>query len=335
MAPGGGRPGILPGPRRRSRKGSFMLARAVSGRARFAALVIVLLAAPAAVLAQPADALKQPPADPVVARVDGHEIRGSEVMALIRRLPQQTQQMPMEKLVPAMVDTLINTKLIQEAAEKEHLEKDPEAVRRLAGAQQEIIRQLYVERLVTKDLSEAKLHAEYENFVKTMPSREEVNARHVLVKTEPEAKAVIAQLEKGADFNKLAKEKSIDPAGKDTGGDLGWFTKDQMVPEFANAAFALKKGQFTRTPVKTRFGYHIIKLIDRRAAPPPSYEEVKRELAVHLQGEVIGEKVKQLRANAKIELIGADGKALPVPAAVTPAPVGSSDEAPAKKKEKK
>ena len=89
-----------------------------------------------------------------------------------------------------------------------------------------------------------------------------------------------------------------------------------MVPEFANAAFALKKGQFTKTPVKTRFGWHVIKLIDRRAAPPPSFDEVKRQLAVQIQGEILGEEVKELRANAKVEIMGADGK--PVPAQPAP-----------------
>ena len=308
-----------------------MLARVFSGRVRLAALSIALLAAPLAASAQSPES-KQPPADPVMARVDGHDIRGSQVMALIRRLPQQTQEVPMEKLVPAMIDTLINTQLIQEAAEHANLKNDPEVKRRLALAESDIIRSVYVERLVSKDLGEDKLKAEYEQFVKTVPAREEIDARHILVKTEAEAKQIIAQLEKGADFAKLAKEKSIDPAGKDSGGDLGWFTKDQMVPEFANAAFALKKGQFTKTPVKTRFGWHIIKLVDRRAAPPPSYEEVKQQMAQRIQGELIGEKVKELRAHAKIEIIGPDGKAVPAGSATPPAPVGSSDTPPKKKK---
>ncbi len=304
-----------------------MLARAFLGRTRLAAPLIVLLAAPVAALAQPAESGKTAGSDPVLARVDGHEVRGSEVMALIRRLPQQTQEVPMEKLVPAMVDTLINTQLIQEAAVKEHLENDPEVKKRLVTAENEIVRQVYIERLVAKDMTETKLHAAYEEYIKSVPPREEIDARHILVKTEAEAKQIVGQLERGADFNKLAKEKSIDPAGKDSGGDLGWFTKDQMVPEFANAAFALKKGQFTKTPVKTRFGWHIIKLVDRRAAPPPTFDEVKRQLAMTVQGEVIGEKVKELRSHAKIEMLGADGKPVSERAAPspTPAPVGSSD----------
>ena len=304
-----------------------MLARAFLGPIRLAAPVIVLLASSA--LAQPDAGKGAANPDPVMARVDGHDIRGSQVMSLIRRLPQQTQEVPMEKLVPAMVETLINTQLIQEAADREHLENDAEVKRRLAAAQADIVREVFIERLVAKDLTDEKLHAEYKAYIKSIPPREEIEARHILVKTEPEAKQVIAQLERGADFGKLAKEKSIDPAGKDNGGDLGWFTKDQMVPEFANAAFALKKGQFTRKPVKTRFGWHIIKLVDRRAAPPPTFDEVKRQLALRVQGQVIGEKVKQLRTHANIEIIGPDGKPVKEGAAnlspPVPAPVGSSD----------
>ncbi len=302
-----------------------MLARAFFGRTWLAAPLIVLFALPFAAVAQPAETGKTANPDPVLARVNGHEIRGSQVMELIRHLPKQTQEVPMEKLVPAMVDTLINTQLIQEAAEREHLQDDQEVKRRLAVAQAEIVRQLYIERLVNKDLTDAKLHTAYDQFIKEMPAQEEVDARHILVKTEAEAKQIVAQLERGADFNKLAKEKSIDPAGKDNGGDLGWFTKDQMVPEFANAAFALKKGQFTKTPVKTRFGWHIIKLVDRRAAPPPSFEDVKRQLVVAVQGQVIGEKVKELRAQAKIEIIGPDGKPTAEGTSPARAPVGSSD----------
>jgi peptidyl-prolyl cis-trans isomerase C len=321
MAPANGRMGIPPGSRRGSLKGSFMFARVVLRRTWLAAPLIVLLATPFAAHAQPGQIGKTGAPDPVLARVNGHDIHSSDVMALIRRLPQQTQEVPMEKLVPAMVDTLINSQLIQEAADKGHLQNDPEVKRRLAVAEDEIIRQLYMERLVAKDLTDSKLHAEYDAYIKSVPRGEEINARHILVKSEAEAKQIIAQLEHGADFVKLAKEKSIDPAGKESGGDLGWFTKDQMVPEFADAAFSLKIGQFSKTPVKTRFGWHVIKLVDRRTAPPPSFDDVKRELVMRIQGEVIGTTVKELRSHAKIEIIGPDGK--PVPEG--PASAGASD----------
>ncbi|HEX4004682.1 MAG TPA: peptidylprolyl isomerase [Acidobacteriaceae bacterium] len=308
-----------------------MLARLPFARSRWLGVLIVLLALPPAALAQSSGAQKTAAPDPVMARVDGFAIHGSDVMAQIHRLPAQTQQMPLEKLVPMMVEALVNTHLLQAAADKDHLQDDPEVKQRLAATEQDIVRSVYIERLVGKDVSDAKLHAEYDKAIKTMPQREEIEARHILVKTEAEAKQIIKQLERGADFAKLAREKSIDPAGKDSGGDLGWFTKDQMVPEFANAAFALKKGEFTKTPVKTRFGWHVIKLVDRRAAPPPTFEEAKRQLQTKVETEAIAAKVKELRAAAKIEIMGADGK--PVAAGDTAAaPAGSSEATPAKKK---
>lgn len=282
---------------------------ALFSRPFLAACLVVLLAVPATALAAP-PAKKATP-DPVLARINGYDIHGSAVMAQIHRLPQKTQELPMEKLVPMVVEAMINARLIDTAAENAHLDKDAEVRRRLAAAKEEIIRNVYLEHLVAHHVSDAKLHARYAQYIKSVPPREEVDARHILVKTEAEAKAIIRQLEHGASFVKLAKEKSIDPAGKDSGGDLGWFTKDQMVPEFADAAFALKKGQFTRKPVKTRFGWHVIQVIDRRKAPPPSFDDVKRQLIAQIQGEIIADKIKELRSHAKIQIMGADGKPLP------------------------
>ncbi len=305
-----------------------MLARAVFARPLLAFWLIAGLATPAlAQTTQPEAKVDikpgaaAAPADPVVARVNGYEIHSSQVIEQVNRLPAQAQRTPPEQLLPMMVEALVNTHLMQEAADAAKLRDDPEVKARVASATDDIVRAVYLERLVASGTDEAKLRARYEEFIKNMPAHEEVNARHILVKTEEEAKAIIAQLQRGADFSKLAAEKSIDPAGKDTGGDLGWFTKDQMVPEFANAAFALKKGEFTKTPVKTRFGWHIIKLVDRRPAAPPSFEDVKQQIGAQVQNGIIADKVRDLRAHAKIEILGPDGK--PVPdggAAQTPAP---------------
>jgi peptidyl-prolyl cis-trans isomerase C len=128
---------------------------------------------------------------------------------------------------------------------------------------------------------------------------------------------VIEQLKKGADFATLAKEKTTDPAGKTSGGDLGWFTKDQMVPDFADAAFKLKKGEFTQTPVKTQFGWHVIKVEDRRVAKPPSFEELKPQLNNELAREFVAQKMNELKTAAKIELYNGDGSKPGAPAAAT------------------
>ncbi|MGH7075049.1 MAG: peptidylprolyl isomerase [Stellaceae bacterium] len=277
-------------------------------RRLLAACLVVVLAVPATGWAQAAG--NKSSGDPVLARVNGFAIRGSMVMAQIHTLPPKTQKLPLEKLVPLVVQAIVNARLIEAAADHEHLGDNPQVKRELAVAKNRIVRNVYLEQLVEKAITEPKLHARYEDDIKKMPPQTEIDARHILVKTKREAQAIIRKLEHGASFAKLAKEKSIDPAGKDNGGDLGWFTKDQMVPEFAKAAFALKTGQYTRTPVKTRFGWHVIKVIGRRKAPPPSFDDVKRQLLAQIESEVIGAKIKELRVHAKIEIMGADGKPL-------------------------
>jgi peptidyl-prolyl cis-trans isomerase C len=154
--------------------------------------------------------------------------------------------------------------------------------------------------------TDAKLHEQYDKFLKEQPAKEEVSARHILVPSEDEAKAVIAELNKGADFATLAKQKSTDPA-KDTGGDLGFFSRDAMVPEFADAAFKLGKGEYTKTPVHTQFGWHVIKVDDRRTAAPPSFEESKDELTSEVARDIITAKLKALRDGAKVETFPFDG----------------------------
>ncbi|HZB92851.1 MAG TPA: peptidylprolyl isomerase, partial [Stellaceae bacterium] len=197
------------------------------------------------------------PKDPVVARVNGFEIHRSDIEAAARDLPPQARQQPADKIYAALLDQMVATTLVAQAARKAKFEDEPTMKRRLVLIQDQVLAQLYVDDLIARNVTDAKLKAAYEKYVKTAPPREEVNARHILLGSEADAKAVIAQLDKGADFATLAKEKTTDPAGKTSGGDLGWFTKDQMVPEFADAAFKLKKGEFTQTPVKTQFGWHV------------------------------------------------------------------------------
>jgi peptidyl-prolyl cis-trans isomerase C len=261
---------------------------------------------------RPADApgATVPAGDPVVARVNGFELHRSDVEEAARGLPPQARQQPADKLYAALLDQMVGTELVAQAARKAKVQDDPRTKRRLALIQDQVMAQIYVDKMIQKDMSEAKLKARYDKFVKDAPPREEVNARHILLANEADAKAVIDQLKKGGDFAALASEKSTDPAGKTSGGDLGWFTKEQMVPEFADAAFKLKKGEITETPVKTQFGWHVIKLEDRRTAKPQLADEIARDL--------IGEKMKELRTTAKIEVFNADGSkpgAAPAPAA--------------------
>jgi peptidyl-prolyl cis-trans isomerase C len=270
----------------------------------------------AAAAAQKAEAA--PAGDPVVARVNGSALFRSDVMALRATLPPQVQQQPMDQLYPRLLDQLVAMTLVAQTARKAKLNEDP-AVKKMTNiADEQILQDAYFNGMMKKEITEAKLRARYDQTVKNAPPREEVHARHILVATEDEAKAIIAELKKGADFAKLASEKTTDPAGKASGGDLGYFTETEMVPEFAKAAFALKQGEFTQTPVKTQFGWHVIKVEDRRVGKPPSYEESAPQLARQMAQEIYGVKVKELAATAKIEMFNADGTK-PVAAAAPPA----------------
>jgi peptidyl-prolyl cis-trans isomerase C len=192
------------------------------------------------------------------------------------------------------------------------------------------ITQVYLSRLVKAAVTDDALHAKFEQLMKDYKGQDEVHARHILLDKEADAKAVIAQLDKGADFAKLADQKSKEK--NNNGGDLGWFTHDKMVPEFADAAFALKKGEYTKTPVKTQFGWHVIKLEDRRTAAAPTFEEKKAELSQQIEGQVIDKTLADLKAKAKITEFNLDGSPLPAGATapVPAAPAGPPGPAPAK-----
>lgn len=287
----------------------------------FIALAAALLfAIPATAQPAPAPAPgKAGAGDPVVARVNGDEIHRTEVEGFMQTLPAKYQQMPMEQLYPRVLEQLIDTKLIEQAGRKAKLADDPEVKHKLQEIQGQIIGETYVSRYVKDSVTDAKVKERYEAFAKDFKPEEQIQARHILVKTEDEAKAIIAQLKGGADFAALAKDKSTDPGSKASGGDLGWFTKEEMVPEFSEAAFKLQKGQYTDTPVKSQFGYHVIQLEDRRTQPMPTFDEAKDQIKQVLQRELVDQKIKELAQGAKIETFNPDGSK-PEPAPVNAGP---------------
>ena len=272
----------------------------------------VMAADPSATLPTPGAPAAQalPPDDTVVARVDGTELRLSDVEAAQKNLPPQAQKLPLEQIYPMLLDRLVDGMLITEAGRKEHLERDPEVQDRLKHYEDRLIQEAYINGAIKDAATEDALKARYQTFLKEKPAHEEVHARHILLDTEAEAKSVIAELDKGADFAALAKKYSKDP-GAESGGDLGYFGHDDMVKEFADAAFALSPGQYSKTPVKTEFGWHVIKVEDRRMSTPPSFEEAREELNHDIAQEIIDAKLQELRGTAKIEEFGLDGKPLP------------------------
>ncbi len=265
-------------------------------------------AAPPSAATPPSAAL--PPGSTVVARVNGAELRLSDVEAAQQALPPEAQKLPLAQIYPMLLQRLIDGMLVAEAGRKEHLDQDPEVVRRLKMFQDRLIQQAYVEQLLKGAESEDQLKAAYQKYIQDKPAREEVHARHILVKTEAEAQSVIDQLNKGADFATLAKKYSTDP-GAASGGDLGYFSRDDMVPAFSAAAFALQPGQYTKTPVKTEFGWHVILVVDRRVKPPPTFDQARAEISRTLARDVIEAKIKALRGDAKIEAFALNGKPLP------------------------
>ena len=251
-----------------------------------------------------------PPPNTVVARVDGIELHLSDVEAAQQSLPPQAQKLPLEQIYPMLLDRLVDGALITEAGRKERLEQDPELQVRLKRYEDRLIQEAYLNQAIKAAETEGQLKARYQSFAKDKAGQEEVHAQHILVKTEDEAKSVIAELDKGTDFGELAKKYSTDPSAS-SGGDLGYFGHDDMVAAFADAAFALPKGQYSKTPVKTEFGWHVIKVEDRRDGKPPSFEEAREQLSRDLAHEIIDAKLQDLRGAAKIETFGLDGKPLP------------------------
>lgn len=215
--------------------------------------------------------------DPVIAKVGDEEIRQSELDLAISSLDPQLQRMPDEQKRAAALSSVIDVKLLVKDAEKEGLQNDETFKQRVAFITERELHNAFFKKHVVDAVTQEEVKARYDKEIAAIPPQEEVKARHILVKTEEEAKAIIKELEAGKSFVELAKAKSTDP-NKDDGGDLGYFTKGRMVPEFEAAAFALEKGAYSKEPVKTQFGYHIILIEDKRPQAPPKIEEVEPQV---------------------------------------------------------
>lgn len=255
----------------------------------------------------PAAAVTPAPKDPIVATVNGQPVRLSELEVAQQSLPQQYRSMPLQAVFPALLDRIVDSKLVVQEGKKTKITEDAAFKKRLAFVEEQVIQDYWIQREIARKVTAEKLRQRYEERLKSLPAEEEVHARHILVATEDEAKALIAELKKGAAFDKLAKDKSTDKASGTEGGDLGWFKKSDMVKEFADAAFDLKKGTTTETPVKTQFGFHVIQVEDRRKAPPPAYEELADQLREEMAREAVTAQLDLMRSGAKIEKFNIDG----------------------------
>jgi peptidyl-prolyl cis-trans isomerase C len=293
----------------------------------FAGLLAVLALLTVSV---PAVRAQTPASDnPVVATVNGTEIRQSDLVVAEEeagQLPPMSPEAKKDYLVQFMADMILITK----AAEDKKIGDDATFKRRMEFARKKMLMEGLLASVATVASTDAAMHAVYDDAVGKLPAEEEAHARHILFRATPDdakagkeaedkAKAVIARLAKGEDFQKIANELTEDPSGKTNGGDLGYFTKEQMVPEFANVAFSQDKGKVS-APVKTQFGWHIIKTEDKRAKPKPSFDDVKPQIEQFVARKAQADLVTQLRTEAKIvknytvEAPKADAPAAPAPA---------------------
>jgi peptidyl-prolyl cis-trans isomerase C len=268
-----------------------------AGTPAFAAAVTMLLCA-----ALPAHAEDAAVDDPVEAVVNGVELRRSAVLESARDLPRAYQDQ-IEQIYPALVDRLIDLTLLGEEARRRELPNDAEVKDRVALFESQVIREVLLDRQVKEGMTDEAVRARYDRFVKEFQPQAEIQARHILVASEDEAKAIIAELDAGGDFAAIAKAKSTDTGSGAEGGDLGFFTADQMVPEFSQAAFALEPGKHSAVPVQSQFGWHVIKVEQKRETAPPSFEEARPEIENQLSQELVNDLVTQLRAGAEIEVM--------------------------------
>jgi peptidyl-prolyl cis-trans isomerase C len=237
--------------------------------------------------------------DPVMARVNGVEIKQSDLALAEEDVGADIQAASPEAKRDHLISYLADIIMVAQAADKKNVADNPDFKRRLTFLRNKLLMGFELQEEAKPAISDEALHQTYDDAVKSTGGQEEVRARHILVENEDEAKAIIEQLKGGGDFAALAKEKSKDP-GAAEGGDLGYFTKDQMVPEFAEVAFKMYPGQLSN-PVKTQFGWHIIKVEDKRTKQPPEFEKVKDQIESFLTRKAQTEFIAKLRQSAKIE----------------------------------
>ncbi|MEM6762701.1 MAG: peptidylprolyl isomerase [Pseudomonadota bacterium] len=259
----------------------------------------------AALLSLPAAGLVSAPAgaqeNPVLATVNGKEITASDVAFALSTIGDALQRVPAAQRPQMVLDLMIDMELLADAAEKAGYADDPVLSQRIEYYRTQTLRDLYMEKVVEDKVTEEAVRARYESEAAEIEPQTEVSARHILVAEEEKAKELIAALKLGGDFAKLAEENSIDPGSARRGGSLGFFGRGQMVPAFEEAAFTLDEGAITEEPVQSRFGYHIIKVDERRTQPVPSFEEVGDRIRQLMIREAFIAEVERLKETAEIE----------------------------------
>ncbi len=241
----------------------------------------------------------------VAAKINGEVVYINDLKQSYADHPQIKERVPFEEFYAKTLDVFVNSKLVYQAAQKAKIEETPEYQRQLVTAKEDLARKLYLEKMVDEKVNDVAVKKLYDEYVSKFESQKEIKAKHILVDSEAKAKEVIGKLNQGEDFVKLAKEYSKDQV------DLGYFTKEMMVPEFSNAAFNMNKGKYSKTPVKTEFGYHVILVEDIRASKPLELKDVEPQLKNMVTQQVIAQIFDDLRNSAKVEKYTLEGELIP------------------------
>ena len=272
----------------------------------------------------------QPAKDYTIVKIGNEELKNSEVVESWKNLFPGGSAPDFnsfdEKIRQNVLRGLVSERLIYAEAVKAGADKDAEVKKRIANLEKQVVMQSFMESKAKSLITDDELKAAYAEKVAAAKGQEEVKARHILVSSEDEAKKIAQEVKKGGEFEKIAKEKSSDKGSGANGGELGWFTKEKMVPEFAEAAFKLKKGEVS-DPVKSEFGWHVIKVEDRRQLQIASFEDMKDILRGEQANKAVQKYVESLLKKAEIKYYSAEGKELPFSTSLTPA-AGKSEKKP-------
>ena len=245
---------------------------------------------------------EKPSPDTIVAKVGGMPITERDLEFATGDLADQFAQVPETHRKAAVLNALIDIKALARQAEAEGLGETDAFKARMDFLRDRALHNAFFKEHALDAVSDEEVKARYDKEIAATPPREEIKASHILVKTEEEAKAIVAELDSGKDFAELAKEKSTGPSG-DKGGDLGFFGAGQMVPEFEKAAFALKDGEYTKEPVQTQFGWHVIKRMESRTAEPPAFDLVKDQVRQLVLREKYVKIVEDANKAVKVEIL--------------------------------
>ena len=237
----------------------------------------------------------------VAAKVNDHIISAQDVLNVVNTLPQNIKKKPLPEIYPRVVNELINQYLITKQAYNEKLDLDQKVINLVKKSQDKILAKYWLNNYIKNETKEEKIKTFYNNYLKSFQKYKEANASHILVKNNEEARAIIKKINNKSKFSELAKTHSTGPSGKN-GGNLGWFGPGQMVKEFEQATFSLEKGEISQEPVKTKFGFHIIKLNDIRDAKPKKLDEIKKNIIDKITKISLSNLENKIRNNQKIKI---------------------------------